>query len=323
MEALSRYFSDSRKWNSAIIYIAILVIIVLFSLLLPDFFSAGNWKAIFTSMVLVTVLGLGVTFVLTAGEIDISTGANLSVTPSIFAVLLSSGMPLIVALAIGLAATLVLGFVNGLVTIKFGVPSFITSLGTMGIAMGLSRIVTSNTPVSMRNDSVLQFFGKEIFGMPKIVLWMIVLIAISYFILHKTRYGRNLHAVGDNREAAHLYGINITRTVIIAFMINAFFACFAGMLELARSSFASPGIGEPIMLNAIVAAVIGGTSLQGGKGNIIGTFVGALFLTIISNALFSLGLPPWISNIIIGCVIIAILTSSGLMDKRKQESQRI
>lgn len=323
MEVLNRYIADPKKWKDGIIYIAIVVIIVIFSLLLPNFFSPGNWRAILTSMALVTVLALGVTFVLTAGEIDISLGAVLSVTPTIFAVLLSKGIPLFFALVIGLAATLLLGFLNGLVTIKFGVPSFITTLGSMGIAMGLSRIVTNNTPVPVRNETIQMFFGGELFGIPKIVLWMFVLLAVSYFILHKTRYGRDLHCVGDNREAAHLYGINITRTIIIAFVIGSFYACFAGILELARSSYASTGIGEPIMLNAIVASVIGGTSLQGGKGSIIGAFFGALFLTIISNGLFSLGLPPWISNIIIGGVIIAILTSSGLMDKRNKELGRV
>lgn len=319
MEALSSYISDFKRWKDGIIYVAVVLMIIIFSLLVPNFFSSANWVAILTSMVLVTILTLGVTFVLTAGEIDISLGAMLSVTPAVLAVLLSKGMPLIIALILGVAATVVLGFLNGLVTIKFGVPSFISTLGTMGIAMGLSRIVTNNTPVVVDNDSIKLLFTGELFGIPKIVLWMFVLIAISYFLLHKTRYGRNLHCVGDNREAAHMYGINVTRTVIIAFVIASLFAGFAGILELARSSYASPGIGEPIMLNAIVASVIGGTSLQGGKGNIIGAFIGALFLIIISNALFSLGMPPWISNIIIGGVIITILTSSGLMDKRKHE----
>lgn len=268
-------------------------------------------------MVLVTVLSLGVTFVLTAGEIDISLGAVLSLTPTIFAVLLQHGMSFFLALLIGIVATLILGFLNGVITIRFGVPSFISTLGTMGVAMGLSRIVTNNTPVTVMNDTVKLLFANELFGIPKMVLWMFLLMAVSYIILNKTRYGRNLHCVGDNREAAHMYGINVTKTIIIAFVIASFYALFAGMLELARSSYASPGIGEPIMLNAIVASVIGGTSLQGGKGSIIGAFVGALFLTVISNALFSLGLPPWISNIIIGGVIILILTSSGLMEKRK------
>ncbi|GGG16805.1 ABC transporter permease [Paenibacillus abyssi] len=323
MEALTRYFGDSRKWKDGMIYIAIVAIVLIFSLLVPNFFSPENWRAILTSMVLVTVLAIGITFVLTAGEIDISLGAVLSVTPTIFAVLLGKGMPFFLALVIGLAATLLLGFLNGFVTIKLGVPSFITTLGTMGIGMGLSRIVANNTPVVVRDDTVQLLFGGELLGMPKIVVWMFVLIVLSYILLHKTRYGRNLHNVGDNREAAHLYGIHVTGTVIIAFVIASFFAFFAGMLEVARSFYASPGIGEPLMLNAIVASVIGGTALTGGKGSIIGAFVGALFLTIISNALFSLGLPPWISNIIIGSVIILILTTSGLMDKRKHELGRI
>lgn len=322
MEAISQYFSELKKMKDGMIYVSVLLIVLVFSILIPHFFTAENWRAILTSMVLVTVLSLGVTFVLTAGEIDISMGAVLSVAPTIFAVLLSKGIPFLAALLLGIIATLLLGFLSGFVTFKLGVPSFISTLGTMGVAMGLSRIVTSNTPVVVNNETIKLLFGNELFGLPKIVLWMFLLIIVSYFVLHKTRFGKNLHCVGDNREAAHLYGINVGRTVIIAFVIASFYACFAGMLEVARSSYASPGIGEPIMLNAIVASVIGGTSLQGGRGSILGAFFGALFLTIISNALFTLGMPPWISNIIIGCVIIAILTSGGLVDKRKHELGR-
>ena len=306
------------RWRDAAIYIVTIVTIALFAVLMPGFLSAANLRAVLISMVLVCTLGLGATFVITAGEIDISMGALLAVPSSIIAALLRADWPLWTAFTIALASTLFVGLLNGLLTTKLRIPSFVTTLGTMGIAMGLSRIITNNTPIPIQNKIILDIFGKEFFGIPKMVMWMFLLILVSYVVLHKLSLGRNIHCVGDNREAARLYGISTTRTVVYSFLFCAGFSFFAGILEVARSTFASAGIGEPLTLSAIVAAVIGGTSLQGGKGSIAGTFIGALFLTIISNGLFSEGLPPWISNIIIGGVIIITLTGSGLLEKRER-----
>jgi ribose/xylose/arabinose/galactoside ABC-type transport system permease subunit len=188
----------------------------------------------------------------------------------------------------------------------------------MGIAMGLSRIVSNNSPVSVHDDFIARSFGGNIFGLPKEIVWMIVLVILGHFLLHKTQFGKNLHLVGDNREASRLYGVSINKSVIWAFVLSALFAAFAGMLEVARSAFASPGAGEPYLLTAIVASVIGGTSLQGGKGSIIGAFFGGLFLTIISNALFRLGIAPWVANVITGVVILVILTGGGMVNRLKR-----
>lgn len=322
MGSLYHYFRDLKKLRSGIMYIAIAVIVILFSLTIPGFFSLANALAVLTSMAVICVMGLGVTFVLTAGEIDISTGAILSLPSCIMAVLLRAGFPLMAALVIALAVTLILGFLNGLITVRIGLPSFITTLGISGLAMGMTRTVTSNTPVKVQNKLILNVFGNELFGIPLIILWMILLTAVAYFILHKTKFGRSIHCVGDNREAALLYGINVKRTIISAFVVCVIFCIFAGFLQLGRSTYASAGIGESLVLNAIVAPVIGGTSISGGKGSIIGTFVGAVFLTVISNGLFILAFPPWLSNIIIGIIVIVVLTVSGLLEKREREIAR-
>lgn len=322
MELVYNFVRDSKKLRNGILYIAIITVAILFSIIAPGFFTVENLKAVLESMAVVCVMGLGVTFVLTIGEIDISNGAMLSVPACIMAVLLRAGAPLIISLGTGLISTLLLGFLNGFITIKVGLPSFITTLGVSGIAMGISRIVTASTPVAVQNELILNLFGKEMFGVPKIILWMFLLIVIGYFLLHKTRFGRNLHCIGDNREAAVLYGLNVRKNVIFAFVVCSIFVFIAGMLQLGRSSYAAPGAGETLVLNAIVASVIGGTSVQGGKGSIIGTFIGAIFLTLISNGLFMLATSPYITNIIIGFVIIVVLTANGLMEKREREINR-
>ncbi|MDK2800391.1 MAG: ribose transport system permease protein [Clostridiales bacterium] len=322
MDLVFHYLRSFKELKNVIMYVGVVVIILFFSLTVPNFLSPTNLITILISMATIAVLGIGVTFVLTIGEIDISTGALLSVPSVILAVLLRAGFPLLVSLGIGLISALMIGFLNGVITIKVGLPSFITTLGTSGIAMGLSRIISGNTPIAVKNDFLLNLFGKEFFGIPKIVLWMLLLAIVGYFILHKTRFGRNLQCVGDNREAAFLYGINIKKTVILAFMICSIYVFFAGMLMLARTSFATPGEGEALVLNAIVASVIGGTSIQGGKGSIIGALFGAFFLTVISNGLFLLKFPSWTSSIIIGIIILVVLTISSLREKREREMKR-
>jgi ribose transport system permease protein len=319
MDIVYSYVKDSKKLKNAILIIAILAVILLFSIITPQFLSLANLKAVLQSMSLLCILGLGATFVLTIGEIDISNGAMLSVPPCIMAVLLKMDVPLLVSLGIGFVVTLFLGYLNGVITIRIGLPSFVTTLGVSGIAMGLSRIITGSSPVAVHNDFILNLFGKELFGVPKIIFWMFILTGIGYFLLHKTKFGRNLHCIGDNREASILYGINVKKNIILAFVVCSIFVFFAGMLEVSRTSYASPGAGETLVLGSIVVSVIGGTSVLGGKGSIFGTFVGAIFLTLISNGLFMLALSPWVTNIIIGVVIIVVLTANGLLEKRERE----
>lgn len=322
MDLLHQYAKNLKELKNMIMYVCFVVIIILFNFLIPNFISYTNLITVLITMATICVLGVGVTFVLTVGEIDISTGALLSVPTVILAVLLRAGIPLLVSFAIGLAVALLIGYLNGIITIKVGLPSFITTLGTSGIAMGLSRIISHNTPISVKNQFIINLFGKQLFGIPKIIIWMFILTIVGYFLLHKTRFGRNLQCVGDNRDAAFLYGINVKKSVTLAFVVCSIYVFFAGLLMLARTSFATPGDGESLVLNAIVASVIGGTSIIGGKGSIIGAFFGAFFLAVISSGLFLLKFPSWTSNIIIGIIILVVLTISSLREKSEREMKR-
>lgn len=314
-----RIFKNNIKWRSAIIYFGIIGMVLLFSLTVPNFFSATNLVTVLVSMTLICVLSLGVTFVLTIGEIDISIGAAMSVAPCTMVVLSRSGLSIWLSLLIGFVLVLFLGFLNGLLVSRFSMPSFIATLSTQGIAMGYTRIMTGNKPAAMDSQTIKDLFGGELMSIPKMILWMIILILVCYFILHRMQFGKNIHCVGDNKEASKMYGLNVNRYIIASFMCSSLFVFFAGLLDVARTSFAVAGSGETLVLNAIVASVIGGTSLQGGRGTVIGATAGSFFLALLSNALFSLGLMPWVTNIVIGSVIIIILTVSGLIDKRNME----
>lgn len=314
----SKKLSKPKRARNALLYIAILIFCIIFSITAPGFFTWDNLKAILQSMAIVCVMGIGATFVLTIGEIDISTGALLSVGPCILAVMLRQGLPLLLCILVGVVAVLLLGALSGILNSLVGMPSFIATLGVSGIAMGFTRIVTKNIPVAVTSDRILNLFGREIGGLPRVILWMLMLLIAAYFILHKTRFGRNLHCIGDNREAALMYGVNIPLNIIFAFVVCAAFIFFAGMMEVCRSSYVSAGVGESLVLNSIVASVIGGTAVSGGRGNIPGTFTGAFFITVISNGLFLLAVNPFITNITIGAVILFVLTTKGIMDQREQ-----
>lgn len=314
--------SKKTKWwksRESIIYLAIVCIYIFFSFIVPDFFSLVTLSSILTTMCFICILSLGVTFVLTIGEIDISIGAMMSVGPCLIAVMHQAGISIAVAFACGLVLTLLMGFLNGVIVSVCSVPSFITTLGMQGICMGFSRIVTRNKPVPMDNEALYAIFGGKIGSFPKMTIWMLILLLVAFIILHKMQFGRNLHCVGDNKEAAKNYGLSITFYYIMAFTLAALFAFFAGVIDLERAAFANVGAGENIVLNAIVASVIGGTSLAGGKGTMIGAFAGSFFLAIISTALFNLGFMPWVTNVIVGLVIIGILTFSGVSERRSKE----
>ncbi len=310
--------------QSILLFSSIIVIGIVFGILIPDFFSLSTLSTIFITMAMTCVIALGTTFVLTSGEIDISMGAMLSVATVIVAVLARSGMPVGIAMLISAAVTIGLGFLNGFLTVKVGIPSFVATLGVNGVAMGLSRIISNNGSIKLEDETFLGTFGRKLGDseVQMIIIWLIALTIIAFIIFSKTRFGREVQCTGDNREAAFLYGINTNKTVILAFIVSAIFTFMAAMLMLARSGFASPGEGESYTLPAIVAAVVGGTSIRGGKGSIIGGFFGAFFLSIISNGLFLLKFNAWTANIITGIIIVIVLTISSLSEQRSRELSR-
>lgn len=321
---IKSFILKAKKNNqNLILYISIIIFVILFSILRPSFVSASNLNSIFQSMAPLCVLGIGATFILTIGEIDISNGAMMSIAPCVIALLIIKRLPTALGIMIALAIVMILGLLNGILVAKVGIPSFIATLGVLGIAMGFTRIITNNKPIKMEDDNLIKIFSGSVGPIPNIIIWMLGLLALGWFILYKTKFGRGLHCIGDNKEAAKLYAINVQGYMIAAFIVTACFVFFAGMMELLRSSFMRAGLGESLVLYSIAGALIGGSSIQGGKSNIFGTFVGVLFITIIKNGLFLLALSSFMQNIIIGIVIIIVLSGNALIENRERELKRI
>lgn len=158
-------------------------------------------------------------------------------------------------------------------------------------------------------------FGSAFFGFPLIVVWMLFFTLISFLLMYKTKFGINLAYIGDNRSAAYYTGINVDKIIVIAFIICSLFSLMGGMLGVAQAANATPWMITPDMMTAIAATLIGGTSLSGGKGNILGTIIGAFFLTMLSNGLLILGIEQWVLYLINGVIIISALSWSYLSRK--------
>jgi ribose/xylose/arabinose/galactoside ABC-type transport system permease subunit len=292
-----------------------IVFFVLFSVIAQGFFTWDNFFFILRSMSIITVLGLGTTFLLTAGEIDLSIATVPALCAATFAILLQNGLSLPISIIIALVVAVVTGLINGLVVVKAGIPSIIVTLATYMIAEGFAYIITKQNPIIVGNQTFLDLFNGEVFNIPVIVLWMILFTAISLFILHSTKFGANVAFIGENRTAAHYTGIKVDVILIGLFIICAIFSFLGAMLGVAQASNATPNMITNDMMTAIAAPLIGGTSLAGGKGSIFGTLIGAFFLSMLSNGLLIFGIQAWVLYLINGIIIISVLSWSYLTRK--------
>jgi ribose transport system permease protein len=308
--------TEKRKiqWVSrenVLLYITV-AFFILFSIMAQGFLNLNNIFTILRSMSIITIIGLGITFVITAGEIDLSIGTVPALGGSLLAVLLTKGIGLPIATLITLIVVVIIGFVNGLIVVKARIPSIIITLATYMIAQGIAYIVTNQHPIIVSNVPFLNMFGSELFGFPLIVVWMLFFTAVTYYLLHRTKFGANIAYIGDNRSAAYYTGINVDTIIILAFIICSVLSMMGGMLGVAQAANATPWMITPDMMTAIAATLIGGTSLSGGKGNILGTVLGAFFLTMLSNGLLIFGVEQWVLYLINGLIIIGALSWSYL-----------
>jgi ribose/xylose/arabinose/galactoside ABC-type transport system permease subunit len=266
------------------------------------------------------VLGVGQTFVIVTGGIDLSVGSLASLTGVVGATFANSvhltGFPLIAAtLAVTISVGAAAGWVNAVPVVKLGLPPFITTLAMLEAALGLSYIVSHGRPVALtstafQNTGIGSFAGglTALVHLPSIpipVVWMIAIIFLASVLLNKTRFGRYVFAIGGNEEAARLAGVNVTRVKTMVYVISGVCAAIVGFLYMALFSSGSPqtGTGDEL-LESIAAVVVGGTSLMGGRGSIIGTFFGALIIGLLYNAMNLLGVDSYLQKVVLGAVIL-------------------
>ena len=290
-------------------FASLIVIFVFFSLASENFLNYSNVTAILFSTVVIGTLALGTTFVIITGGIDLSIGTGMALCAVISGVLVvNAGLP--VALGV-LGAVLfggLLGFINGFNVAILKLPPFIATLAMMLVAQGLALVISNSTPIYFTDDPSYTKIstGRLIPGLdlPNAVLILAVLAVVAGVLLNKTLLGRYTYSIGSNEEATALSGINVRTWKILIYTIAGLFIGLAGVLISARLGSAQPATGTGYELQAIAAVVIGGTSLSGGKGSIVGTVIGALIISVLNNGLQIMSIPQEWQNVILGGVIL-------------------
>jgi ribose transport system permease protein len=270
----------------------------------PFFLTRGNLLNVLLEASVTALLAFGQTYVIILAEIDLSDGALMGLSAAITALALSHQIPLFLGLLIGLGVGAAAGLANGLLVTALRMPSFIATLGTMSIFGGLTLEFTGGNPVPVINSAFVQIGQARPAGVPAPVWIMIGLFVIFGLILARSRYGRFVYATGDNPEASRLSGVPTARVKIYAFMISGILAAVAGFILTARLADAEPTAGTGMELDAIAAVIIGGTSLLGGRGNMVGTLIGALILGVIDDGMNLLNVSPFLQSVVKGGVIL-------------------
>ncbi|WP_347108963.1 ABC transporter permease [Paenarthrobacter sp. S56] len=293
-------------WRRYVIYIGFVVVFIFFAVLLRDqgFLSPNNLLNIFRQTATITVIAVGMTYVIACAEIDLSVGSVAGLSSVCTAMALSQ-WGLVPGILAGLAVGLLVGSVNGALVSLLGIPSFLVTLGMLGIAAGLAQWITASAPQPILNDTFNMLFGSGNFGpVPGLVLWSAIFVAIGAVVLNRTRFGRQVLATGGNRNAAEFTGINTKRIKFQVLLISGVVASVAGMLYAGRLQSGRFQWGAGDELSAIAAVILGGTSLFGGFGSIIGTLFGALLIGLINNGLILAGLDSSQQQVVRGAIII-------------------
>ena len=294
------------------IFIAFFIICIIISVISPQFLTVSNWTIIFTQVSINALLAFGVTFVIITGGIDLSLGSMVAVTGVVAALMAHPGnYPVIVPIVVGLLSGVLMGAFNGFVITKSKIAPFIVTLGTMTIARGLALIITKGRPISNLSDSFNFIGGGSLFGIPFPILILIFVFIICTIILNKTVLGRYIYAIGSNEQAAKVSGINVNKVKITVYIISGFLAGLAGILLTSRVTTGQPNAGAGFELDAIAAAVIGGTSTTGGVGTIAGTMIGVLLIGVINNGLDLMNVTSYYQQVVMGTIIIGAVVLDG------------
>lgn len=293
-------------------YVVFLVVFLAFAVLLggQGFLSANNLINIVRQSAVIAVMAVGMVFVLCTAEIDLSVGSVAAMSAVGSAMALSS-YGLLAGIAAGLAIGVAVGLVNGLLTTKLRIPSFLATLGMAGILGGLARTVSNLVAIPVYDDKFIAIFGGDSVGpIPTLFIWMAVVVAIGHVVLRRTPFGRQVLATGGNRTAARFAGIRTDRVRILGLVIASVCAAIAGMILAGELHGARYDLAATANLNVIAAAVIGGTSLFGGKGTVVGAVIGSVLMAMLTNGLILMNIS--VSNQMIAQGVIIII-AVGLM----------
>lgn len=287
-------------------FIGLILLVIIISALNSAFLEPSNLFNLLRQVSINGLIAFGMTFVILTGGIDLSVGSTLALSSAMIAILMVSGFDSIVSLLIGCIFGAILGAINGLLITLGKMAPFIATLATMTVFRGLTLVITDGNPITNLNGSyAFQLFGRGYFlGIPVPAVTMFITFIILYIILHKTVFGRQTYAMGGNEKAAFISGIKVNKLKVMIYSLAGLMSAMAGAILTSRLNSAQPTAGMSYELDAIAAVVLGGTSLTGGKGRILGTLIGVLIIGVLNNGLNLLGVSSFYQQVVKGVVII-------------------
>jgi ribose transport system permease protein len=300
--SLARRFFRYKE-SSALL--ALILIVILISVVAPSFLKPGNLTMVARQVAFTAIIALGIFFVILTAGIDLSVGSMVSLAGIIFGLSIQIGIPWPLAAPLGLASGVVVGSINGALVAYVGVTPFIVTLGMLGMASGAVYILTKGESVRKIPESFINFGGADVLGIPLVVIVLAIVAVIAHVLAQNTVFGRRVMAIGGNEEATELSGINVRRVKFWTYILSSLYASITGVLFVARFRTAQADAGKGLELDAIAAAVIGGTSLFGGEGSVLGVLIGAMVMGVIRNGLILMQVPSegW-QDFIIGAIIV-------------------
>lgn len=283
-----RIFDWIAVYGMVVVLVAVLVAAVLIN---PNFFAFGNVRNILSQNAAVGLVAIGATFVIIGGGFDLSAGAMYALGAVVYAKLATMGIPILPSMALALALGCTLGLVNGLLINVLNVNAFVATLGSASMISGLAFIISGSAPIMARSVEGFDTLGRDrLFDITYSVYLLLAMFLVMSFVLHRTAWGRNVFAIGGNREAARLSGVRTTAVSVSTYALSGFFAVLGGIVIASRTNVGQANLGGDVALNAIAIVIIGGTTLFGGEGALWRTLIGLLILAALRNVFDTLSL---------------------------------
>lgn len=300
------------------LFILLIIFVVVASILSPSFFTLQNIMNLWQRSSIVGIVAIGMTLVALVGGIDLSVGSVAALSGMLCALALKAGYPIPLAIVLAILPGGVLGLIAGSVVTRFGLPDFISTLAVMTSVRGLDLLLTNGSPVFGLSQEFKVLGQGSVMGLPiSGIIWLSLTIVIA-LLLKYTSFGRGLYAIGGNKEAALLSGIKVKKNYTMVYVICGLLSAFAGVILASWLSVAQPNEGVGMELNAIAATVLGGTSLAGGTGGVVGTFGGVFLMAIITNIFNLIGLPSYYQSIFMGVIIVLALLLNKVLIVRER-----
>ncbi|RCW47993.1 ABC transporter permease [Paenibacillus prosopidis] len=294
--------------------VGLLLIIIALAISADNFLTVNNLLNVLRQVSINALIAFGMTFVILTGGIDLSVGSILALSSALSAGLMAGGTDTWIAVIVGLGAGMAMGAVNGLLVAKGRLAPFIVTLATMTVFRGLTLVYTDGKPITGLNKD-FALLGKGYFlQIPMPIIWMVISFAVLYIILKHTTFGRRVYAIGSNEEATWLSGISTSKVKVLVYSISGLLAAISGLILTSRLNSSQPTAGVSYELDAIAAVVLGGTSLSGGKGWIVGTLIGAVIIGVLDNGLNLLNVSSFYQQVVKGAVILIAV----LLDRSKK-----